>query len=276
MDIQDKVVVITGVTGGIGKAAMQAFARAGAKVVGGARRTERGEQLAAQLRAEGHQASFVTADVSRPEDCRRLIDAAVAEHGRIDCLINNAGGSDIAGPTYARSEDETPERFAAIVNVNLQSTFFCSTAAIPHMKRQGGGSIINVTSVVGTQAMAGQVIYAAAKAGVNQMSRGLAVEYLHDHIRVNALVIGGAPTRGAGAAMADAAQMVGGAKASVDSMPLSVQATDMDAIVDAMKLLCSDASRAITAAEIPVDSARGAGAVFSEALYAAMAGRWTR
>lgn len=276
MSVAGKVVVITGVTTGIGKAAFTGFARAGASVVGGARRTDRGEQMAAQLRAEGHRASFVTADVSKPEDCRTLIDAAMAEHGRIDCLINNAGGSNIAGPTYAKSETETPERFAAIVNLNLLGTFFCCTAAIPHMKRQGGGSIVNVSSVVGTQAMAGQALYAAAKAGVNQLTRCLAVEYLNDHIRVNSLIIGGAATKAAATAMSEAMEMFPGSKVTPETMPLSVQATDMDAIIDAMKLLCSDGSRAITAADIAVDEARSAGAVFSDALMAAMAGRWTR
>ena len=276
MDVSGKVVVITGVTTGIGKAAFMGFARAGALVVGGARRTERGEELVKQLRDEGHRASFVTADFSKAEDCRKLVDAAIAEHGRIDCLVNNAGGSNIAGPTYAKTETETPERFAAIVNLNLLGTFFCCTAAIPHMKKQGGGSIVNVSSVVGTQAMAGQAIYASAKAAVNQLTRCLAVEYLNDHIRVNSLIIGGAATKASATAMTEAMEMFPGSNVKPETMPLSVQATDMHAIVDAMKLLCSDGSRAITAADIPVDEARSAGAVFSEALMAALAGRWTR
>ncbi|MGE0388092.1 MAG: SDR family NAD(P)-dependent oxidoreductase [Gammaproteobacteria bacterium] len=275
MNVEGKVVAITGVTTGIGRAAMRGFARRGARVVGAARRTERGEELVAELRAEGCTASFVTADVSRPEDCRRLIEATVAEHGRIDGLVNNAGGSG-GGDTYTETHLETPERFAQIVHLNLLSAFFCSTAAIPHMQRQGGGSIVNVSSVVGTQAMARQALYASSKAALNQLSRCMAVEYLDDGIRVNSLIIGGAATKAAAKAMTQAKTMFAGAGATPETMPLAVQATEMDAIVDAMLLLCSDASRAITAADIPVDRARSAGAVFSAALMDALAGRWTR
>lgn len=276
MNVEGKVVAITGVTTGIGRAAFLGFARRGALVVGAARRTERGEQLVRQLREEGRRASFVTADVSKPEDCRKVVEATVTEHGRIDALVNNAGGGQVAGPTYVETEKETPERFTAIVNLNLLSAFFCSTAAIPHMKRQGGGSIVNVSSVVGTRAMAGQALYAVSKAALNQLSRCMAVEYLHDGIRVNNLIIGGAATKAAAMAMEDAKQMFGAAGARPETMPLSVQATEMDAIVDAMLLLASDASRGITAGDIPVDQARSAGAVFSAALMDALAGRWTR
>jgi NAD(P)-dependent dehydrogenase (short-subunit alcohol dehydrogenase family) len=274
MIVRDKVVVVTGVTTGIGRAAMRGLAARGALVVGAARRTDRGEQLADELRAEGHRVSFVTADVSRPEDCRALIDAAVREHGRIDALVNNVGGS--PGPTYADTETETEERFRAFIDLNLGSTFFCSTATIPHMKRQGGGSIVNISSLVGIQAMARQALYASSKAAVNHLSRCLAVEYLEDNIRVNSVIVGGAATKAAVTAMADAQELLGADGADPTKMPEVMQPTPMDDIVDVIVFLCSEASRALNASEIAVDRARSAGAVFSSALMDALAGRWTR
>ncbi|WP_322762032.1 SDR family oxidoreductase [Frankia sp. Cr2] len=274
MALDGKVIAVTGVTTGIGRAAARSFARQGALVVGVGRRSDRGEQVAAALRAEGHSMIFVTGDVTRPDECTRFIDTAITAHGRVDALVNNVGGS--GTPTYVPTVDVTPAQFDESVALNLRSAFFCSQAAVKHMRTAGGGAIVNVSSCVGTQAMATQVVYAISKAALDHLTRCLAVEYLEDGIRVNTVVIGGAMTKQSARALSEVAAATHRPVPTAETLPDAVQGTDMDSIVDALAFLCSDASRGVTATAVAVDRARSAGAVFSAALLDALGGRWNR
>jgi NAD(P)-dependent dehydrogenase (short-subunit alcohol dehydrogenase family) len=274
MSVDGKVIAISGVSSGIGRAAARALAGSGAFVVGIARRQERVAEIAQALRDDGHQMTPVVGDVTQPEDCKRFVETAVSEHGRLDALINNVGGPGV--PTYVPFEKVSPEDFDNLVALNLKSAFFCAQAAIPHMRRQGQGSIVNVSSVVGTQAMALQPVYAPAKAALDHLSRCLAIEYLNDGIRVNTLVIGGAMTGQSARALTEMAAALDTPPPTAETLPASVQGTPMDEIVDALTFLCSDQSRGINAAAITVDQARSAGAVFSAALMDALTGKWTR
>lgn len=271
--VEGKVVAVTGITSGIGRACARSLAREGARVVGVARRAERAAAVADELRSAGFSMTALAGDVSRTEDCERFIDAVVHEHGRIDALVNNVG--DPGSPIYQPSETVTRDRFDAGIAANLASAFFCSTRAIPHMKKQGGGSIVNVSSVVGNQAMAQQAVYAISKAAMDHLTRCFAVEYLEDKIRVNSVIIGGAATAAAARSIGELSALHGRAP-DPDQLPPSMAATPLDEITDAITLLCSDRSRGITATAVAVDHARSAGAVFSAALSDALAGTWTR
>jgi 3-oxoacyl-[acyl-carrier protein] reductase len=187
MRLDGKVVIVTGAAKGIGAAIVEACAREGAKVaaldLGGAGV----EQLARALRDGGSDVLALSADVTRSPDIRRAFEAVRARWGRVDVLVNNAGGFAVI-----RATEEIPEEeWNAIVASNLTSVFLCSKAVLPIMKGQRYGRIVNLASVVG-RAGAVRVTshYAAAKAGVIGFTRHLALEVGADGITVNAVAPG--------------------------------------------------------------------------------------
>lgn len=274
MSIAGKVVVITGTTAGIGRTLAEVFAARGAKVVGCGRNETRGAKVAAAIAAAGGTFTFHPADVTRREDCYQVIDAAVAEHGRVDVLINNAGGS----TDYYATAEVDEEVFDGVVRLNLHGPLFCSQRAIQHMRPAGGGVILSIASVQGVQAVAMQAAYNAAKAALIQLSNTIAVEYQKDSVRSNVIVMGGAPTAAAAGAMRDATRMLKGPDANPDFtryMPLPVTGTPLKDIADAMAALASDDCRAITGATIAIDQGQSAGALYSDAMFLALAGDWT-
>src|SRR3954454_17116748 len=186
MAIAGKVVAITGVTAGIGRTLAEVFAERGCSVVGCGRREDRGRKLEAHIRSGGATFTYVPADVSRREDCRRFIDAVIGEHQRIDVLINNAGGGGRSVPTQALEESE----FEEMLRLNLHSALFCAQRAIDHMvQTNAGGVILNIASVQGVLAVARSASYNVAKAGLIQLTNTLAVEYLDRGIRANVIVM---------------------------------------------------------------------------------------
>lgn len=180
VEFTGRVAVVTGGTRGIGSAISMAFLAAGADVVV-CGRTSPAELPA----ASGRTASFVAADVRDPEQARAVIDEAVARHGRLDVLVNNAGGS----PT-ADSATVSPRFVERIVALNLLAPFYVAQPANAVMQQQdSGGSIINIGSVAGRDPEPGTAAYAAAKAGLAHLTRGLALEWA-PKVRVNHITTG--------------------------------------------------------------------------------------
>jgi NAD(P)-dependent dehydrogenase (short-subunit alcohol dehydrogenase family) len=183
--LDGKVVIVTGASSGLGVAFAQAFAEAGADVALGARRVEKLADTAALVEGVGRRALSVGTDVSDPEAANKLVDATVAEFGRVDVLINNAGVG-----TAVPATRETPDEFRRVVDVNLHGSYWMAQACGRVM--QPGSSIINISSILGiTTAGLPQAAYAASKAAVIGLTRDLAQQWgSRKGIRVNALAPG--------------------------------------------------------------------------------------
>jgi NAD(P)-dependent dehydrogenase (short-subunit alcohol dehydrogenase family) len=183
--LDGKVAIVTGASSGLGVAFAQALAEAGADVVLGARRVDRLEETRALVEAAGRRAVVVETDVAVPEDCQRLVDTAVAELGRVDVLVNNAGVGTAVPATH-----ETPEEFRRVVEVNLNGCYWMAQACGRLM--QPGSSIVNISSVLGlTTAGLPQAAYSASKAALIGLTRDLAQQWTgRKGIRVNALAPG--------------------------------------------------------------------------------------
>jgi NAD(P)-dependent dehydrogenase (short-subunit alcohol dehydrogenase family) len=181
--LNDQVVVVTGGGGGIGRAIALACAAVGADVVIGDIIPERCAETAERVRELGRQALAVPTDVLHTDQIRTLIEKADAHFGRIDILVNNAGGVG-ARPFLEQSE----RSWRRHIDMNLISTLTATSAAVPVMIRGGrGGSVINVTSIEGSRAAPSFAVYAACKAGINNLTRTLALEFGDYGIRVNAI-----------------------------------------------------------------------------------------
>ncbi len=176
---QDKVIVITGASSGIGAELARACARRGARVVPAARSRERIEKLQREITDAGGQALAVTADVTRHGDIQRLADQALEKWGRVDALVNNAGFG-LWGSFETLPMEEIRKNF----ETNLFAAVACCQAFIPHIRKQGGGLIVNVESVVGLRAMPLASCYSATKHALHAFSEAMRVEYAKENIQV--------------------------------------------------------------------------------------------
>lgn len=183
--LDDKVVIVTGASSGLGVAFAKACAEAGADVVLAARRTDKLAGTAELVRATGRRALAVATDVSDPAQCQAMVDAAIAEFGRVDILVNNAGVG-----TAVPATRETPEEFRAVVDVNLNGSYWAAQACGRVM--QPGSSVINISSILGiTTAALPQAAYSASKAAIAGLTRDLAQQWgSRKGIRVNAIAPG--------------------------------------------------------------------------------------
>ncbi len=186
--LDDRVVLLTGAGRGLGRAMALAFADAGAAVAGAARTPDQLEETAALVRGQGGRASIIPTDVTDSAAVQAMVDATLAELGRIDVLVNNAGGS--AEGDGEPLEQLTDEQWQRGVNLNLTSQMLCARAVLPHMTERGSGVIINVASGFGLRGGRHNWMYVSSKAGVVNFTRSLAVSYGPDGVRTNCIAPG--------------------------------------------------------------------------------------
>ena len=181
--LKDKVALVTGASSGIGRAVALAWAREGAKVVVSDVNAQGGEETAALVRAAGGDALFVACDVGSAADCEALVNRAVAHYGRLDVACNNAG---IGGP-QAPTADYPLDGWAQVININLSGVFYGMKYQIAAMLKNGGGSIVNMASILGAVGFATAPAYTAAKHGVLGLTKAAALEYGAQGVRINAV-----------------------------------------------------------------------------------------
>ncbi|MGH7119998.1 MAG: glucose 1-dehydrogenase [Acetobacteraceae bacterium] len=184
-DLSGKVAVVTGGNGGIGLGMGRGLAEAGASVAIAARNAEKAARAVAEIEQSGGRSGFVAFDAGQADSCRAMIEMVETKFGRLDILVNNAGIS-----IRKRPEEYTEEEWRAVIDVNLNSAFFCAQAAFAGMRKRGGGKIINVGSMMTLFAAPYSAPYAASKGGIMQATRALATAWAKDNIQVNAVLPG--------------------------------------------------------------------------------------
>jgi NADP-dependent 3-hydroxy acid dehydrogenase YdfG len=187
--LADKVVVVTGASSGLGEATARRLSALGAAVVLGARRVDRIEAVAADINAGGGRAIALATDVTSSEQVQKLVTAAVFEFGRIDVMVNNAGVA-----LLSRLERVNLAEWDQMIDVNIKGVLYGIAAALPHMIRQQGGQIINVSSIAALQVTPATAIYSATKQAVRAITEGLRQELKAHHIRTTVILPGAIAT----------------------------------------------------------------------------------
>jgi len=180
---ENKVVLITGGTSGIGRVTAVAFAKEGAKVVVSGRRKAEGAETVTLVEKAGGQGLFVQADVSDEEQVKKLVETTVSHFGRLDIAFNNAGIEGTPGPLV----DSTTEQYTKVFDINVKGVFLSLKHEISAMLKTGGGSIVNTSSVVGRIGFPGMSLYSATKHAVNGLTKVAALETAQQGIRVNSV-----------------------------------------------------------------------------------------
>jgi NAD(P)-dependent dehydrogenase (short-subunit alcohol dehydrogenase family) len=190
MRLKDRVALITGGASGIGRATAELFGREGAQVAVADYSKDGGQDTVKAIKDAGGEAIFTPVDVSDSAQVTRMVEVAIQAYGRIDILFNGAG------ILYYGTVLETDEQsWNRVLSINLTGTYLCCRAVLPHMIRQGSGSIINVASTVGAHdACANAVAYVTSKGGVTLFTRAMAIDHAKQGVRVNALVPGATDT----------------------------------------------------------------------------------
>lgn len=184
MKLKDKVAVITGAGSGIGKASAKLFAKEGAKVLAADINEKAITEVVEDISQFGGEATAIVVDVGKVEENRKMIETAVKKYGRIDILFNNAG---VPGDTLA---DTTEENWRRAIDINLTGPYFASTFAIPYMREQGSGVILNTGSIGGVIASGRSPSYTATKGAIIMLTKALAKILAKDNIRVNCVCPG--------------------------------------------------------------------------------------
>ena len=189
--LDGQVALVTGGGTGIGFGISQLLAALGAQVVMASRKPDHLENAVSQITSQGGKASMVLLDVRDQERVKAVVDGVAAEYGRLDLLVNNA-----AGNFYAPSATLSPNAWRSVLEIDLFGTFYCSQAVYPHMAKQGGGRIVSTSMTLHYRGWPLMAHATAAKAGVDALTRTLAMEWAPQRIRVNAIAPGPIPTDG--------------------------------------------------------------------------------
>lgn len=185
---EDKVVLVTGGSTGIGRATMLAFAREGAKVVGAARGIEQGEQVVREIEVLGGEALFIQTDVTDAKAVQSLVERTIATYGRMDCAFNNAG---IGEQKRELQADVLEQDFDRVMDVNLKGIWLCMKYEIKQMLKQGGGVIVNNSSICGLVATLPRLSsYITSKHALIGLTRAAAMDYAEQGVRINAICPG--------------------------------------------------------------------------------------
>lgn len=236
-----KVVIVTGGSSGIGRAAAITFAREGAKVVIAARRASEGEETIKQIVQAQGEAIFVQTDVTQAAEVQALVDRTLEQYGHLDCAFNNAGAG-----KGVRLIDSTEEEWEHEIAVNLKSVWLCLKYQIPAMVKSGQGAIVNMASQGAILGVPNYAAYGAAKGGVVSLTRAAAAEYASEGIRINAVSPGAVETELWANAPAGMLEQVAA------GIPLQRVGQPKD-IAEVVVWLCSDAAAFITGQNLAID-----------------------
>jgi 2-deoxy-D-gluconate 3-dehydrogenase len=243
-DLKGKVALVTGGNGGIGLGMAKGLAGAGASIAVAGRNKAKAEAAVKELTALGVKADFIELDVLKEKSCRDAVAQTVARFGRVDILINNSGTNIRKQP-----QDMSYDDWRTVIDTNLSGAFVCSQAVYPHMKKQGGGKIINIGSMMSIFGASFATAYASSKGGIVQMTRAMATAWAKDNIQLNAVLPGWIDT-----------DLTRAARKEVDGLHERVLARtpaqrwgDPDDFCGIAVFLASKASDFVTGTAIPVD-----------------------
>lgn len=243
--VEGKIALVTGAGSGIGRATALGFAREGASVAVVDLNAEAGRETVDLIETAGGRASFVRADVARPDEVAAMVEEVVRSYGRLDCAFNNAG----IGSTGVPLQDETDDEFDQVLSINLRGVWLCMKAEIRRMLEQGGGAIVNTASVAGLIGLRGSASYVAAKHGVVGLTRTAALELARSNIRVNCVCPGLVRTP---LVQRGISRMAGREEMLLANEPVGRYAEPPE-IAEAVVWLCSDAASFVTGHPMVVD-----------------------
>ena len=249
--VKDKSIIVTGAGGGIGEGIARRLADQGAQVLVNDINVSQGERVVASITEAGGRASFFAADVTRSADVAALVAAAVARHGRLDVMVNNAGWTHRNRPALEVSEEEFDKCYA----VNVKSIYLATVHATPVFRTQGGGSFINIASTAGVRPRPGLTWYNGSKGAVITTSKSLAAELGPDNIRVNCINPVFNPDTGLAAEFAGGPLTEERKALFRASIPLGRFSTALD-VANAALYLASDEASFISGVCLEVDGAR--------------------
>jgi NAD(P)-dependent dehydrogenase (short-subunit alcohol dehydrogenase family) len=236
-DLQDKVAIVTGGGSGIGEAISKAYAEAGAHVVLAARKKERLDRVAGEIRAMGRESLVIVTDVTVPEQVDNLIQQTVEKFGRLDIMVANSGGGGFPPIDKATLEDWDQQ-----IGLNLDSAFLCDVAAGKVMLEQGSGKIINISSTAGINLNPSLPAYAAAKAGVINLTKTLAVIWAAKNVNVNCIAPGFIATDG----IRKAGHVPPDTRKDGTKVPPLLMPADPQHVADTAVFLASEGARHVT------------------------------